>query len=205
MIKTRDLSYTHTDRKLLCAINLRAAPGDLIKIIGANGSGKTTLLRILSSLLPPDRGEIHWNNKPLTEDPDSFREDTLYIGHQTALSDHLTPLENLHSRALLRRRPPICPLPQALTDSGIPPSLHHRPSKTLSAGQKRRVALASLRAFPATLWLLDEPTAALDPDGKQQLTDHTRRHLQNGGITLTGLHQETDLPLPATRHLHLAA
>ena len=181
---------------MLADISLAVSPAQLIKIIGGNGGGKTTLLKILCHLLPPDGGDLYWQGSPVSADADAYREQILYIGHHNALSDDLTPLENLRAAAGLRLRPPKLPLPEALEAAGLGAQAH-KLCRHLSAGQKRRAALARLVAFPADLWLLDEPLAALDGGGRKMLEDWLCTHLAAGGMAICTMHHAEDWNIPA--------
>ena len=159
-------------------------PAQFIKVIGHNGSGKSTLLKILCRLLPADSGSIYWQNKPVSDDTDAFREQLLYIGHSNGLANDLTPLENLHAAAGLRLQKPVQPLTQALAAAGLAAEAN-RLCRYLSAGQRRRAALARLQAFRTPLWLLDEPLAALDNHGKthaQRMAANTSCRRRHGNL-----------------------
>lgn len=190
---------------LLADVSLSVAPAQLVKIIGGNGCGKTTLLKILCLLLPPDSGALYWADAPVTDDADAYRERVLYIGHGNALAGELTPLENLRAAAGLRARAPKQPLEQALAAAGLGAGAGAdaaRPCHALSAGQKRRAALARLQAFSAELWLLDEPLAALDADGRAMLGEWLAAHLAAGGMAVCTMHRAEDWDVPAATVLH---
>ena len=182
---------------------LRAAPGELIKIVGGNGCGKTTLLKMLCFLLPPDDGDIYWDGDNVCDDLDAYREELLYVGHQNAIADDLTPLENLRAAAALRLRSPLLPLAQALAEAGLGDK--RQPCRRLSAGQRRRAALARLRAFRARLWLLDEPLVSLDANGRDIFCRWLRAHLQSGGIAIASAHDAGDWEVSTARVVHFAA
>lgn len=192
MLYADGLCFMRNAAPLLTNISFRLTSGQLVKIIGNNGCGKTTLLKILCYLLPPDSGTVYWQDKPVPADADEYREQLLYIGHHTALAEELTPLENLRAAAGLRGRPPQMPFAEALTAAGLDASLQNRLCRHLSAGQKRRVALSGLQAFTTRLWLLDEPLAALDGEGRAMLTDWLQAHLQNGGMAICTMHRAQD-------------
>lgn len=196
-----NLCFTRNTTVILKNISLTAPPHSLVKVVGHNGSGKTTLLKILGGVLPATSGSIRWNGAAVDDDKDSYVESLIYIGHQNALSPHLTALENLQSRALLRRRAPQHSLAQSLIDCGLNGKLNV-PCRQLSAGQRRRVALAALRAFVGEIWLLDEPFASLDTPAKQLFKNWITEHVAAGGIVITTMHNDQDLPLTATQSVY---
>lgn len=199
MLHAKEIAFARDSAPLFSDFSLQAAPTQLVKITGGNGAGKTTLLKILSHVLPPDGGGVYWHGKPVADDADGYREQLLYVGHASALAGDLTPLENLRAAAGLRLRPPRQPLPQALGAAGLPAAALQKPCRQLSAGQRRRAALARLQAFDAALWLLDEPLAALDESGRAMLTDWTQAHLAGGGMAVCTLHHVDDWQLPAAQ------
>lgn len=204
MLRADNLCFTRNAAAVLGDVSLSVSPAQLLKITGGNGGGKTTLLKLLCLLLPPDSGELYWQDTPVSADADAYREHLLYIGHRNALADDLSPLENLRTAAALRQRPPKQALTQALTDAGLQEQLN-TPCRYLSAGQKRRAALARLLAFPAELWLLDEPLAALDGGGREMMKQHLQAHLAGGGMAVCTMHHREDWEVPSAAVLHCAA
>ncbi len=158
---------------------------------GANGSGKTSLLRVLAGFTMPDEGRIFWNNRPLAPAGSEARHLLFYVGHANAIKDDLTTLENLAQAlaiddvALANRTPAA--LSGALDSVGL---LARRdlPARKLSQGQKRRINLARLLLIDKPVWLLDEPTNALDTDGVNLFTDIVNGHLKRGGLVLIASH-----------------
>ncbi len=203
-LELNNVSFSREWGTVLNAMSFTAQSHSLVKIVGNNGSGKTTLLKLLCLLLPLEQGVIRWNKQAIDEDRENYLETLIYIAHQNAISESLTPIENLKNRAYLRQRLPKQKYEDTLTECGLKNQLH-TPCQELSAGQKRRVALASLRVFNADIWLLDEPFAALDKEGKELLCHWFKDHLESGGIIITSMHNESDLPMSATHFVQCSA
>ena len=184
------LSCVRGDRTLFRDLSFTVNSGDLLHLKGQNGSGKTTLLRALAGLLLPESGEIRWNGKNIRKLREEYSRHLLFLGHHNGIKGDLTAVENLRIAAILDGF--------ALSDkraweilAGIGLKGHEDlPSKHLSQGQKRRVALARLLANDARVWILDEPFTALDVAAVQLLQDVIRRHVENGGMAIITTHQE---------------
>jgi heme exporter protein A len=155
---------------------------------GENGSGKTTLLRALCGLSQPAAGEIRWNNQRIQEQPEDYREQLCYIGHGNAIHGDLTPVENLRFEACLGTEDRIEAKP-ALESQGLG-RVAGLPTKLLSQGQKRRVALARLAVLERAFWVLDEPFTALDVRAVDRLLASLASHLARGGLCILTSHQE---------------
>ena len=166
-------------------LDVECRAGQLLWLRGANGSGKTSLLRILAGLSQPDEGRTVTGH----EDALAFRQKLLYVGHTNGLKDDLTALESLDFLARLHGRPHEKDgLEAALKRLAI----HHRRHaavRTLSQGQRRRVALARLALESAPgLWVLDEPFDSLDTAGTEAVTSLLVGHLQRGGGVIMTSH-----------------
>jgi heme exporter protein A len=184
MLEVRSLSCRRAMRLVLRDVAFRLAPGGAMLVMGANGSGKSTLLRLLAGLLPTHGGDILWQDKVITKDMAAHSARLRYLGHLDAVKPALTGGEMLDYWQALG----ISTVPEAF---GIT-SLLSRPIRTLSAGQKRRLSLSRL-SFDAPLWLLDEPSAALDADGQAMLIDHIEKHRAAGGMAVIATHDRLDL------------
>ena len=186
LIQGRNLGAVRGERVLFRDISVAAQPGDLILLRGANGSGKTTLLRQLAGLSPSQAGQVertgahHW------------------IGHTNGLKAHETPRTHLEHWA--RVWGSDTDIGAILKQMGLRrPS--EVPSGMLSAGQKRRTALARLKLISRKLWLLDEPFNALDTDGQAFLAEMIVAHRAAGGAVIAALHGAA--PVEATGELVL--
>jgi heme exporter protein A len=144
------------------------------------------LLRVLAGLAPPTVGFAAWNGATIAELAPEQRGDLAYRGHLEALKRDLSVRENLQFQASLFGA--ARPLESVLAELRLEASAETR-VRHLSAGQKRRAALASLQLSRAKLWLLDEPTTNLDRDGRTVLRDWLRRHLAAGGLAVIATHQ----------------
>lgn len=167
---------------------------------GTNGRGKTSLLRLLAGLSRPEHGGITWQGTPI-RDAEDFHRRLVYVGHSNALKDDLTALESLRFLALLHGRPAARPaLLEALRQCGMG-QRSDAPVRTLSQGQRRRVALARLwLESEASLWILDEPFDALDNQGVEMLNGLLAAHARRGGCVVLTSHLALTLtdPQPIT-------
>ena len=191
MLEVVNLACARGDRPLFRDLSFTLAPGELLHVRGENGSGKTTLLRTLCGLSQPAAGEIRWNNHRIQDLPEDFREQVCYIGHGNAIHGDLTPVENLQFEACLGAEDRVEAQP-ALASQGLG-RVASLPSKLLSQGQKRRVALARLAVLQRTLWVLDEPFTALDIRAVDRLLAGLARHLDRGGLCILTSHQEVSV------------
>jgi heme exporter protein A len=177
--------------------------GTLLHVRGRNGSGKTTLLRALCGLLIPDAGEIRWNGKDSHRLGDDFHADLLYFGHLNGIKSDLTGIENLRvSSTLDGDEVKDERLWSALEQMGLA-GFEDLPTKMLSQGQKKRVALARLLVSSAPLWILDEPFTALDLDAVDLLQMLIAEHVAENGMVVLTTHQAVPLTSGQIRRLHL--
>lgn len=187
-LSAADLSCRRGGRLLFSKLGFVLPAGESLVVTGRNGSGKSSLLRLIAGLLHPNEGRITLEGG----DPEaSTAEQAHYLGHLDALKPSLTVLENLHfwSRYL---GPAETPPAAALERLGLA-GLDTVPAAYLSAGQKRRLSLARLVSVHRPLWLLDEPTTALDAEGQARLAELMRAHLARGGMILAAAHGEIGL------------
>lgn len=194
MLRTQALAGARGDRLLFEGLDLALPPGSVTWLRGRNGRGKTTLLRLLAGLAAAERGDILLHERPVAELGAQGRRLWVYIGHQNALKEDLSVTESLRFLARLHGLPhDDDALLAALQVLDI---AHRRRAmvRTLSQGQRRRVALARLalsRAAP--LWLLDEPFDALDTEGIAALNEVIAAHALAGGAVLLTSHQALSL------------
>ena len=184
-----DLGCIRGGREVFEGVNFAVEAGEALIVTGRNGAGKTTLLRLIAGLLEPACGRLELAGGT----PDTtLAEQAHYMGHRDALKPALSVQENLAFwYAFLGGRD--APAASALDTVGLG-GLAGLPAGYLSAGQRRRLALARLIAVPRPVWLLDEPTAALDSAGQLRLADLMRAHLVGGGIIVAATHGPVGLP-----------
>ena len=177
------------ERHVLRGVSLELRSGEILQLTGSNGSGKTTLLRILSGLIHPEEGRVLWAGANIREDLRAYHAQLAYVGHEPPLKSDLTARENLRYWVGVRRRLAPADIDKAL-DEVDADEWRDRAARTLSAGQKRRVALAGLKLLAAPLWLLDEPTTNLDIAGQTLVSRMIEQHAANGGLVLAAVHHE---------------
>jgi heme exporter protein A len=191
-LQTSGLTAVRDQRVLFRELALAVAAGELWRVEGPNGAGKTTLLRILCGLDQDFEGSIEFPLAQSTGNP--WRADLLYLGHLPGLKTALTAEENLDWLCRLRGRPQKIPAREALARVGLR-GYEDVPVSTLSAGQKRRVALARLHSESAPLWVLDEPFTAIDRAGVAELEALLAAHVDAGGAVLVTTHHRLAIPV----------
>lgn len=193
MFCVSNLSCSRGDRRLFSGVSFSLQPGQWLHLEGNNGVGKTSLLRLVCGLSALEEGEIHWKDQAVGKDPQAFRANLAYLGHQLALKDDLSPLENLRIDAAIAGRQLTLPdALQALAQMGLR-GRENLPVRVLSQGQKRRTALARLLVSTAKLWVLDEPFVALDTAAQNALSQVLNGHLAKQGMVLLTSHQAVSL------------
>jgi heme exporter protein A len=195
------------DRVLFSGLDFSCAAGEAILLLGRNGSGKSSLLRVMGGLVQAASGRLEWNGEAITADREAHGLRCRYIGHADAIKPVLTVAENIAFWVRLWA-PEAAPTPSALTacvnhalDRFAMARLADVPGRFLSAGQKRRVNLARLFAAPGILWLLDEPTTALDKASIAVLEQAIADHRAAGGMVVLSTHTEVILPDARTMHM----
>jgi heme exporter protein A len=193
MFCVSNLSCARGDKRLFSGVSFSLLPGQWLHLEGNNGVGKTSLLRLVCGLSALEEGEITWNNQAVSKDPQTFRANLAYLGHQLALKDDLSPLENLQTdAAIVGRQLTASDAKQALAQMGLR-GRENLPVRVLSQGQKRRTALARLLVSSAKLWILDEPFVALDTMAQNALSEVINAHLAKQGMVLLTSHQAVSL------------
>lgn len=183
------------EQHVLRGVSFALGRGQCLQIMGANGAGKTTLLRALCGLVPLEEGQVHWRGEPVTQFPHVFHSQLGYLGHDNGLKPDLTALENLRFATQLRRPAAEGEMLGALERTGVA-DCRGTLLRRLSAGQRRRVALARILLTGAPLWVLDEPGANLDPRGQSLITELLATHLNRGGLAVVATHQPLGLSAP---------
>ncbi|WP_181705101.1 heme ABC exporter ATP-binding protein CcmA [Chthonobacter rhizosphaerae] len=186
-----DLVVERGGRRVLDGVSLTLAPGEALLLTGPNGVGKSTLIRTLFGLVRPEAGRVLIEGEGV-EDPDEVAPACHYLGHRDSLKTALSVAENLAFWQAFLGRPGLS-VAAALAAVDLD-DLADLPAAYLSAGQRRRLAIARLLAVRRPIWLLDEPTAALDRASEARLAGLMRRHLALGGSLLAATHLTLDLP-----------
>jgi heme exporter protein A len=187
-----NLAAMRGERLIFAGISFTLPPGGALLLLGANGSGKSTLLRIAAGLLPPSAGTLRHNGTPLNED---HARNIAYLGHQDAIKPGLTAAGNLRFAATGGGD-----IMAALDSVGLA-DLAALPARMLSAGQRRRLAIARLKLAHAPVWLLDEPTLGLDTESVARFAALLAAHREAGGSVMAATHLPLPLPHCETRTL----
>jgi heme exporter protein A len=189
LLEARNLTLWRGERCLFEDMSFSLAAGELVHLRGPNGCGKTSLLRVICGLTLPESGEVLWRDSQVLSNRTDFHAEMSYVGHRESLKAELSAEENLLHDLGLRRALE----PGAVQEALKSVQLHHAmdiPSRSLSAGQKRRVSLARCLASKSRLWILDEPYTNLDIAGRTLVDSMMTNHLQQDGIVLLVAHQD---------------
>jgi heme exporter protein A len=205
----RDLACRRGERIVFAGLSFSLGPKDALVVRGPNGAGKSSLLRLIAGLSERVRGELLCDGAEVSRDWSTFRARLHHLGHLDAIKPALTVAENLQFWAALQGGADRSDA--ALDRFGLL-DLSDLPARLLSAGQRRRLALARLLAAPRPLWLLDEPTTALDAASIAVLTETAAEHRAGGGLVIAAAHGELALAAsqtlilgPASRSFDLEA
>jgi heme exporter protein A len=193
VLEADGLATIRGERLIFAGLSFRVAAGGALLLTGPNGAGKSTLLRLLAGLGRIEAGRLLWDGEDALADLPAHAARVAYLGHLDALKLGLTAAENLRpwgTRAAVAA---------ALEAGGLAP-LADLPVRLLSAGQRRRLALARLDLRGAALWLLDEPTLGLDVAAVARFGAMLARHRAGGGVVVAATH----LPLPLAEAATLA-
>jgi len=189
------LACRRGERLIFSRLGFTLKPGGVLILVGPNGSGKSSLLRVMAGLTPALRGTLSWNGAAIAEDREAHRARIHFIGHADAVKPALSAEESVRfwtgMRAELDR--PMRDSAAVLAQFGLT-AVAQLPCRYLSAGQKRRLALARLIASPAPLWLLDEPLTGLDAEAAAQLLSAIAAHRDMGGSVVLSTHAALDIP-----------
>ena len=199
-LRAFDLTIERGGRRVIAGLSFEAAGGAALTVTGPNGAGKTTLLRALAGFLPIESGGFALDGG---DDERTVGEQAHYLGHLDGVKAALTAGENLaFAAATLGGDSSREAQLKALSALGLAHAIDF-PARLLSAGQRRRVALARLVVARRALWLLDEPATALDAAAQVALAAMMRTHLKDGGILLAAVHG--DLGLDGAQELRLGS
>jgi heme exporter protein A len=193
-LRGTDLGCVRGGRRVFAGINFTVAAGMPMLLTGANGAGKSSLIRLIAGLIDPDHGVVELRGG---DDELTVGEQAHYLGHLDPLKGALTVMENLafwmrflNAETAAGERDAM---ERSLDIVGLS-DLADVPAGYLSAGQRRRLSLARMVAVPRSLWLLDEPTTALDAASQQRLDGLLRTHLGDGGLIVAATHGPLGLP-----------
>jgi heme exporter protein A len=203
LLQTRDLSCVKDDRVLFEGLNVSLSAGQILLVEGKNGSGKTSLLRILTGLSLPEEGEVLWQGESIGHVGPDYYEQVNYVGHHDGVKRDLTCLENLRLVQAMGKPQPI-ELDDALETVNLYRFGENFVS-TLSAGQKRRLALARLVVTEAKLWIMDEPFTSLDKASMAMFQNMFEDHLKTGGVIVMTSHHDIEMPGSDVVRLDLSA
>ncbi len=178
-------------RSLFRDLRVTVPSGGALVLSGPNGAGKTSLLRIMAGLLMPTGGTVRLDGGGRQEV--DLREQSHFIGIADALKSSLTAQEHLAFWRALLGAGSAYPLRDALVSVGLG-HLSDTPAGYFSSGQRRRLALARLLVTARPVWLLDEPTNALDGSGRERLMAMIAQHRERGGIAVVATHEPLELP-----------
>ena len=193
MLKAEGLAAFRGERMVFSGVDFVVEPGGALVLTGPNGSGKSTLLRLLAGLVRAAAGRLLWRGDDAFSDVVAHGARVAYVGHLDAVKPGLTAAENLRfwgGRTEIER---------ALAALDLT-ALKDLPARMLSAGQKRRLALARLALSAAPIWLLDEPTLGVDAASVERFGSLIASHRAAGGLVIAATH----LPLPLADAAQLA-
>jgi heme exporter protein A len=183
-LEASDLACIRGGRQVFSDVSFTVGLGEALLVTGPNGAGKSSLLRLVAGLLRPSSGTLVLDGA----DPElTVAEQAHYLGHQDALKPALSVHENLDFWTRFLGGRATTDLATALADVGLG-GIAALPAAYLSAGQRRRLSIARLIAVKRPLWLLDEPTTALDVTAQAMLAELMRKHLQDGGLIVAAVH-----------------
>ena len=191
-LRATQLSASRGGRTIFSNLGFELNRGEGLIVTGPNGAGKSTLLRVIAGLLPASAGTL-----TLTPGSEAtLQEQCHYLGHKNMLKEALSVAENLEFWQS------FCGEPGDSIDAALDEvrlkGINTIPAGYLSAGQKRRVAIARLLVVRKPIWLIDEPTAALDADAETNFSRILQNHLHQGGIAIAATHQPLNLKAPKT-------
>ncbi len=198
-LEARELSCIRDERVLFSDLNFTLKSGQILLIEGRNGAGKTSLLRILTGFRKPESGDLFWSDERI-DNTQEFYQDTAYIGHNNGLKDTLTAEENLrYAQSLAITTLSIDNAMEQVGLNGYQETL----VRFMSAGQRRRLALARLLCTHKPLWILDEPFTSLDRASIKLFEQFIETHANQGGLVIMTSHHDTSIPHTLLQKIHL--
>ena len=203
-LQAENLHLWRGDRHVLRGVGLTARAGEVLQVVGANGAGKTTLLRTLCGMIQPEEGRITWAGRDVREDLHAFHAQLAYLGHEAPLKTELTARENLRYWIGMRRRVSPAEIDRALEQTGAG-AVRERLVRAMSAGQKRRVALAGLLLLSVPRWLRGGPTTNLDTEGQALVGRMIEEQVRAGGIVVAAVHHALMVAPERLKRLELSS
>ena len=200
LLAARALRFERNDEPVFGPLDLHVHGGEALLVHGGNGTGKTTLLRVLAGLLDATSGDVTIDGAPASRE--SVARATSLLGHLLGHKGELSAEENLRFAIGLFGCKAGISVDGALASVGLA-GFEDSPARQLSAGQRKRLALARLLLVPARLWLMDEPYANLDLQGIDLVNRIVERHLARGGAALITSHGAYATGAVRTRVLEL--
>lgn len=200
-LSVKNLACWRNEQVLFSDLNLSLSPKNILFLEGENGSGKTSLLRILCGFRLPDEGEINWENQSAASMPEYFQ-NISYVGHKNGIKDELTVEENLNLMRSMATAEEI-KTEDVLKQIGLFKKADVL-SRQLSAGQKRKLALARLMMTNNSFWVLDEPFTSLDTASVRFFESLIKKHISRGGLLILTSHHDIDLSGLSVNHFNLS-
>ncbi len=200
----RALECIRDDRRLFSDLSFALEPGQALILEGQNGSGTTSLLRIICGIRLPEDGELLWEGESIFKLGPEFHQHIAYLGHKDGNKLDLTPYENMNMARGLGKASEDVDIETALDRVGLY-GFEDIPTRNLSAGQQRRLAIARLLVTEANLWILDEPFTSLDRQGIETVEGLFDAHLAKGGMAALTTHHRIDLARAKVQRINLSA
>jgi len=204
MLEVINLTCVRGTRRLFKELNFSAGEGELVELRGPNGSGKTSLLRILCGLATPAAGEVRWGGQRIRSLGEEYSTLVAYLGHQNAVKDELSALENLRVSSAVSGNRLDKPRAQEILERVGLSQQQNLPARVLSAGQRRRLGMTHLLASTAKLWILDEVLTSLDDRAMNLSREFITDHLRQGGMAIVATHQDLNLSVTRLQRLQLS-
>lgn len=202
-LRAIELSCIRDDRTLFSGLSFSVEPHQVVLVEGRNGCGKTTLLRTLCGIRPIDEGEVTWCGQPLDRMGPEYHAELAYVGHHDGVKRDLTAYENLEVHLALGKANGV-EIDDALEQVELG-GYEDSPAASLSAGQRRRLALARLLITESPLWILDEPLTSLDRHGIGVFKELMRRHTEAGGMVVLTAHHDLAFEDVDVQRINLSA
>ncbi len=201
LLDARGITCERGDKLLFDRYDLSVKSGEIVQLAGPNGAGKTTLLRSICGMFDAEIDTLIWRGIELSS-PLEYADELLYLGHMAAIRPHLTLWENLSWYTCLSQCSDMSKLPAVVAEVGLS-GYELELASSLSAGQKRRIALARLKLVDCRMWILDEPFASLDSAGVEMLCGWIQDFVQRGGSVVYSTHQPVDFANCESRTLDI--